>query len=72
MIGRSGTGKTTCALLRLFFKEMNDHLKVQKNVFLTASPVLISEINKKYNELKEGIKTAHEYDYFDKPEIITD
>ena len=41
-VGRSGTGKTTCALLRLFFKEMNKNFQIQKNVFLTASPVLIA------------------------------
>ena len=64
MIGRSGTGKTTCGLLRLFFKELSSEVKFQKNVFLTASSELISEINKKYNQLKQGITEMHDYDYF--------
>lgn len=57
IIGRSGTGKTTCALLRLFSLETlykiksTDHGKFtskdvfmeskMKNVLLTASPYLI-------------------------------
>ena len=69
VIGRSGTGKTTCALMRLFaiellFKNKESKKKVKskkaeervpkssylnevfglRNIFLTASPVLILEI----------------------------
>ena len=72
VIGRSGTGKTTCALLRLFFKELNNMEKTQKNVFLTASPVLIAEINKKYDQLKDGIRQLHNIDYFEQNQEIFD
>lgn len=72
VIGRSGTGKTTCALLRLFFKEINNSKKLQRNVFLTASSTLISEINKKYNLLKDGIRELHDYDYFERRECFNE
>ena len=73
VIGRSGTGKTTCALMRLFAiellyknKESKKLLKNKpntakgnyinevyglRNIFLTASPILILEIQQKYDEL---------------------
>jgi len=58
--------------LRLFFKEINNIEKTQKNVFLTASPVLIAEINKKYDQLKDGIRQLHNIDYFEQNQEIFD
>lgn len=79
VIGRSGTGKTTCALMRMFAIEVffqNSLAKVLfnsegkyrfksedlerstglKNIFLTASPFLITQIKAQYNELKLHVK----------------
>lgn len=84
VIGRSGTGKTTCALMRLFaieiffknslvksiFSGENKSYRFKsedlerttglKNIFLTASPFLITEIKSKYNELKLHVKVELE------------
>jgi len=82
VIGRSGTGKTTCAVLRLFSIEMlfKIRLALYKKkfsseiantrcssddidqaiglhcIFLTASPVLTSEIQRYYKKLTDNIK----------------
>lgn len=85
VIGRSGTGKTTCALMRLFAiellfknkqgkKKMNESRDQGKgissylndvfglrNVFLTASPFLIIEIENKYKELVGHVMKELEY-----------
>jgi len=79
VIGRSGTGKTTCAILRLFAMEMlfkvrlsyykNKHSSMLKDtrldvddidnsiglhcLFVTASPVLTSEVKRFYGRLTD-------------------
>ncbi|CAG9320671.1 unnamed protein product [Blepharisma stoltei] len=73
-IGRSGTGKTTCSLLRMFSAEILFRYKMQKNkklkaedidnplplhfVFATASPVLTNEVKIYYKKLKKLIKNG--------------
>ncbi len=42
---------------------MDTSKNAQKNIFLTASPFLITEIEKKYDELKKVISKAHDHDY---------
>ncbi|KAM3142568.1 hypothetical protein pb186bvf_005227 [Paramecium bursaria] len=79
VIGRSGTGKTTCTILRLFATELLFKLRVNlqmqnlnqfynmsgdsvdsksglRCVFVTASPVLVNEVKKYYNNITFQIK----------------
>jgi len=76
VIGRSGTGKTTCSLLRMFSAEILFRYKMLKKkklraedvdkpsalhfIFVTASPVLTNEVKIYYKKLNKLIKDGLE------------
>mmetsp|Transcript_28564 Transcript_28564/g.68690 ORF Transcript_28564/g.68690 Transcript_28564/m.68690 type:complete len:1663 (+) Transcript_28564:34-5022(+) len=55
VVGRSGTGKTTMALLRQLAAEVMRPAKAKKlqSIFLTASPILSQEVRRTYTTLRD-------------------
>ncbi|KAH8834741.1 hypothetical protein DL96DRAFT_1592 [Flagelloscypha sp. PMI_526] len=64
VIGRSGTGKTTTMLFKMFGIEKAYELNPEqvpqrpRQVFVTKSQVLASKVQEAYNKLKESLRTV--------------
>ncbi|DBB04235.1 TPA: hypothetical protein ACH3X1_013259 [Trebouxia sp. C0004] len=58
LVGRSGTGKTTCAVYKMWFRWLafrHHSTEPFHQVFLTANPKLRSEVAKQFNKLRAAI-----------------
>lgn len=58
LIGRSGTGKTTCALYRMWFQFLQHHQQPAsgplRQLFITANPVLRGEMERIFDNLRQA------------------
>ncbi|KAA6421340.1 MAG: hypothetical protein FRX49_08618 [Trebouxia sp. A1-2] len=58
LVGRSGTGKTTCAVYKMWFRWLafrHHSTEPFHQIFLTANPKLRSEVAKQFNKLRAAI-----------------